>query len=94
MRYTPIQKWHRRERKQNDHGYMLVWVPEHPKSFLGGWYYEHRLCAERHLGQILPSWVTVHHINGDKTDNSQENLFFCTRKEHDYADARLTLKIA
>lgn len=94
MRYTPIQKWQRREKKLNDHGYILVHVPEHPKSFCGGWYYEHRLCAERRMGQVLPSWVTVHHISGDKSDNSDYNLFICTRKEHDYADARLTLKVA
>lgn len=85
MRYTPLQKWYKREKKVNENGYVLVWVPEHPKAFKGGWYYEHRLCAERRMGQILPSWVTVHHISGDKTDNSWFNLFVCTRQEHDLA---------
>lgn len=93
MRYTPLQKWQRRERKEYN-SYIVVYVPEHPKAFCGGFYYEHRLVAERKLGRVLPSWVTVHHISGDKRDNSDLNLFICTRKEHDYADARLTLNAA
>lgn len=90
-RYVPLAKWYNRDRKVNGNGYVLVWVPEHPKSFGGGWYYEHRLCAERDHGKVLPSWVTVHHISGDKTDNRPENLFACTRTEHDRVD-RLTLQ--
>jgi hypothetical protein len=89
MKYSPLQKWHRRDRRLNPNGYVLVWVPEHPKSFAGGWYYEHRLAAERSVGRVLKSWETVHHISGDKTDNSWWNLFVCTRSEHDRAD-RLT----
>lgn len=89
MRYTPIQKWHDRERSVNQNGYTLVMVPEHPKSFGGGWYYEHRLMAERRVGRVLQTWETVHHINGDKTYNDWCNLFVCTRTEHDYAESRL-----
>lgn len=93
MKYVPLTKWYKRERKVNSNGYVLVRVPEHPKAFGGGWYYEHRLCAERDLGRILPSWITVHHISGDKADNNPHNLFVCTRDEHDLAD-RLTLQAA
>lgn len=94
MHYVPLTKWHKRERTINSNGYVLVWVPEHPKSFAGGWYYEHRLAAEKQHGRVLPTWATVHHINGDKTDNRRENLFVCTRSEHDKADRRLTLQPA
>jgi hypothetical protein len=83
--YKPLQKWYKRERKLNENGYWLVKVPEHPKSFCGGWYYEHRLIAERQFGRVLESWETVHHISEDKTDCSTLNLFVCTRKEHDRA---------
>lgn len=93
MRYIPLQKWHRREKCRNPNGYILVWVPEHPKAFNGGWYYEHRLAAEQSVGRILKTWETVHHISGDKTDNSWWNLFICSRKEHDLAD-RLTPRAA
>lgn len=83
--YSPILGWTTRDRKINENGYVLVWVPEHPKSFKGGWYYEHRLFMERELGRILKRWETVHHINEDKTFNAYENLFVCSRQEHDYA---------
>ena len=72
-------------------GYVLVKVPEHPKAFPvhlfgDGWYYEHRLCAEKLFGRVLLSYETVHHISEIKTDNSPSNLFVCTRKEHDRAN--------
>lgn len=85
MLYRPLQKWYKRNREINENGYILVWAPEHPKSFHGGWYYEHRLAAEKHIGRILEPWETVHHISGVKTDNTWENLFICTRGEHDKA---------
>lgn len=84
VKYTPIDKWSDRPLDMHSNGYILVWVPEHPKNF-GGYYYEHRLVMERKVGRVLNSWETVHHISEDKTDNSEDNLFCCTRDEHDYA---------
>ena len=78
--YTPIQRWDKRRTRMLD-GYVLRYVPEHPKSF-GGWYYEHRLVYEKHLGDILDSRETVHHINEDKQDNRLCNLFVCTEPQH------------
>jgi hypothetical protein len=64
-------------------GYVLV-ESRHPKSF-GGQYFEHILVAEIHLGRHLKDWETVHHINEIKDDNRVENLFVCSRREHDKA---------
>lgn len=86
--YKPIGQWNKRESKIVD-GYVLIKVPEHPRAFRGGWYYEHRLVAENQLGRLLQTYETCHHLNEVTFDNSPENIFVCTRKEHDSAH-RLT----
>lgn len=83
MKYWPIQNWNRRERKIYN-GYVLVYVPEHPKAFLNGFYYEHRLWAERSMGRVLKTYETVHHLDNNKQNNTWANLFICTRQEHDH----------
>ena len=66
-------------------GYILVWVPEHPKAFAGGWYYEHVLVIEKEMDRMVKTNETIHHIDEDKRNNQTYNLFVCSRREHDKA---------
>jgi len=73
----------------NRHGYRHVLNPNHPRS-RGNYVLEHILVAEKMLGRPLKyfgSWndntEVVHHIDGNRSNNSENNLFICkNHKEH------------
>ena len=64
--------------KVDCYGYVLIWNVEKQ-----GYEKEHRLVMEAKLGRKLRRREDVHHINGDRKDNSPENLeLFESRSAH------------
>ena len=64
-------------------GYWGILVPDHPFARKDGYYMEHRLVMEKHLGRTLTKKEVVHHINGDTGDNRIENLMlYSSHSEH------------
>lgn len=72
-------------------GYLAVHIsPDDPMRAMspgrGGYVLEHRLVMARAIGRPLAKRETVHHINGDRTDNRLENLQLRTgRHGHGWA---------
>ncbi|MFE6846560.1 HNH endonuclease signature motif containing protein [Streptomyces sp. NPDC057686] len=47
-----------------------------------GWQLEHRVVAEMTIGRGLETWEHVHHMDGDRANNSPDNLSVMTNAEH------------
>lgn len=64
-------------------GYVLVKAPDHPYKDRHGYVREHRLVMEATLGRCLTREETVHHKDGDKENNSSDNLqLFASNGDH------------
>ncbi len=63
-------------------GYVEIIVPGHPATNARGYVYEHRIVAEKKLGRYLLSNEVVHHIDGNKTNNSPNNLIVLSNEDH------------
>ena len=66
----------------NERGYVLVLDPGHPRPVAGHYIYEHRAVMEKHSGRILREDEHIHHIDGDRQNNSVENLRIISPSEH------------
>lgn len=62
------------EVKFKSYGYLMIRVN-------GILVIKHRYIWKKHYGKI-PEGFELHHINGNKFDNTLENLELVTRKEH------------
>lgn len=64
-------------------GYVLVYSPDHPHRNRAGYVREHRLVMERVIGRYLERTEVVHHKDGDRQNNSPDNLqLFSRNSDH------------
>ncbi len=73
MRGKQSRNW-RGGRKRTKWGYIEIYVPQHPYTNVSGYIKEHRQVMENKLVRYLEPSEVVHHINGIKDDNREENL--------------------
>lgn len=68
----------------NSEGYVILPIHTgkgHPNADAAGYILEHRYVMANHLGRALLPQENVHHINGQKNENSIENLELWTKSQ-------------
>src|SRR5262245_59073538 len=58
----------------SEYGYVRISRPDHPAARgRGSYVLEHRIVMEQMIGRFLKEGENVHHINGNRSDNREEN---------------------
>jgi hypothetical protein len=66
----------------DNNGYHCFMDKDHPLAHREGRVYLHRHLASMYTGRWLKKDEEVHHIDGIKKNNSEDNLLICSTSEH------------
>ena len=77
-----------------NNGYRCFYDKEHPLSTTDGRVFVHRHVASITAGRWLSSDEIVHHIDGNKENNSPDNLQIVSRSEHTHLHAGTERKLS
>ena len=77
------------EKKIKKGDYLYAKVTGHPNATTKMYVLYHRIVMENKIGRLLEKHEVVHHINGNKHDNREENLELTTLSEHTREHVRL-----
>jgi len=84
-----IEKKSRERGEKNDRGYKEIYVGDNYPYRKTRWVREHIAVMERHIEKKIPKGMVVHHIDGNKRNNSLDNLLLCTVTEHNNCHATI-----
>lgn len=80
-------------RSVSSNGYVLIRVGiGHHLADVRGYAYEHRIVAEQKIGRRLQSGEQVHHRDGNKQNNSPENIEIMSSIAHHRVEHRVSGK--
>ncbi|KKM98739.1 hypothetical protein LCGC14_1154850 [marine sediment metagenome] len=64
------------------HGYTLILLPKHSHASPTGYVKRARLVLETKLGRYIDEGYVVHHLDGDKANDTPDNLVELRDLEH------------
>ena len=75
-------------------GYVIIYSPNHPHKDMRGYVKRCILIVEKALGRYLnlEKKEIVHHINGIKDDDRNENLLVCDNSYHGFIEMRIRIR--
>ena len=63
-------------------GYIVIYDPGNPNATTNGWVREHRAIISKLLNRKLKRNETIHHRDGNKTNNRPDNLELVSVSQH------------